>query len=153
MMICQIKGLLRLRGDITKPGFGLNQEDALEVANSIDAIINCAANVSHYGKYDDFYNANVKSVKNAIDFCKSFNKKLYHISTISVSGTKLDTSYPSFQKTGIIHFEESCLYVGQTLENFYVHSKFEAETLVLDAISRWLRWIYFTFRKLNASFS
>ncbi len=130
------KKIFVLTGDITKPGFGLNQDDLLQLANSVDVVINSAANVSHYGNYNDFYNTNVKSVKNIIDFCKSFNKKLYHISTTSVSGTKLDTSFPMLNKQDIIKFDESCLYVGQNLDNMYIHSKFEAESLILDAISK-----------------
>ena len=71
-----------------------NQEEILKLAGNIEIIINSAANVSHYGNYNDFYKINVMSVKHIIDFCNSFNKKLYHISTMSVSGTKLDLSYP-----------------------------------------------------------
>lgn len=130
------KRIIVLTGNITEPAFDLNQDNLLELANSVDVVINSAANVSHYGNYNDFYNTNVKSVKNIIDFCKSFNKKLYHISTTSVSGTKLDTSFPMLNKQDIIKFDESSLYVGQNLDNVYIHSKFEAESLILDAISK-----------------
>ena len=129
------KRIFAVTGNITEPGFGLNQEDLLNIANSIDLVINCAANVSHYGNYNSFYNTNVKSVKHIIDFCKNFNKKLYHISTISVADAKLDLSYPTLHKHKNIVFDESCLYVGQTLENLYTRTKFEAEALVLSAIS------------------
>lgn len=127
--------IFAITGDITESGFGLNQEQLLGLANSIDVVINSAAKVSHYGNYNDFYNSNVKSVKYIIDFCKSFNKKLYQISTMSVSGRKLDMSYPANSKKTNIIFDETSLYVGQTLENVYVRSKFEAECYVLDAIS------------------
>ena len=132
------KRIFTLTGNITEPGFGMNQDNILLVANSVDVVVNCAATVSHYGNYNDFYNTNVKSVKYMIDFCKSFNKKLYHVSTMSVSGTSLDTSYPAYGKNNKIPFTESCLYVGQTLENVYARSKFEAECLVLNAIANGL---------------
>ncbi len=132
------KRIFALTGNITEPGFGMDQDNILLVANSIDVVINCAATVSHYGNYNDFYNTNVKSVKYMIDFCKSFNKKLYHVSTMSVSGTNLDTSYPAYGRNSVIPFRESCLYVGQTLENVYARSKFEAECLVLNAIANGL---------------
>lgn len=132
------KRIFAVTGDITKLGFGLNQEEVLKLTNSCDVVINCAANVSHYGHYIDFYNTNVKGVKNIIDFCKSFNMKLYHISTMSVSGTKLDNQYPTYKKVDTIKYDEKCLYVGQKLDNVYIHSKFEAEVQVLDAISNGL---------------
>lgn len=132
------KRIFVLTGNICEVGFGFNQEELLQVTNSIDTVINCAANVSHFGSYSDFYNTNVKSVKYIIDFCNSFKKKLYQISTMSVSGTKLDDTYPSLNRLKKICFDESCLYVGQTIENVYVRSKFEAESYVLDAVSKGL---------------
>ena len=128
--------IFAITGNITEPGFGLDQEKLLELANSVDVVINSAANVSHYGNYNAFYKTNVTSVKHIIDFCHSFKKKLYHISTISVADANLDLSYPSYGKHKNVVFDESCLYVGQTLDNLYSRTKFEAETLVLDAISR-----------------
>ena len=134
------KRIFAVVGNITKPGFGLNQEELLELANSIDVVVNSAARVLHYGNYDDFYNSNVRSVRYIIDFCASFNKKLYHISTTGVSGDKLDLSYLSHGKKSIrnIEFDESKLYIGQILDNVYTRSKFEAESYVLNAAARGL---------------
>ena len=129
------KRIFAVTGDITKPGFGLNQAELLKLVNSIDVVVNSAANVSHYGKYNDFYKINVMSVKYLIDFCNSFEKKLYHISTMSVSGTELDQTYPVFGQKKIV-FDESKLYVGQILDNVYTRSKFEAESLILEAIGK-----------------
>ena len=132
------KKIIPITGDITKPGFGLNQEDLLHLADSVNVVINSAANVSHFGNYSDFYNTNVKSVRYILDFCSSFDKKLYHISTLSTSGMNLDVSYPSIKKRRNIVFDESCLYVGQILDNLYARTKFEAEVHVLNAISKGL---------------
>ena len=87
-----------------------------------------------FGNYSQFYNINVKSVKYLIDFCKSFNKKLYQISTISISGNALETYSEKQNVEQETIFKENNLYVGQSLENVYVRSKFEAECLVLDSI-------------------
>lgn len=122
-------------GDISKPGFGLNQEELLNLANSIDVVINSAANVAHYGNYTDFYNANVLSVKYIIRFCNNFKKKLYHISTIGVAGRTLDSSYPKFLKKTKVVFDETDLYIGQDPENIYTFTKFKAEVQVLSAIN------------------
>ena len=61
-------------------------------------------------------------------------KKLYHISTLSVSGEAFDTSIANNKQNATTLFRENNLYIGQSLENVYVRSKFEAECLVLDSI-------------------
>lgn len=128
------KRIFAVTGDICSPGFGLSQEDLLELANNVNIVINTAARVAHYGNYSEFYNANVRSVKNVIDFCKSFNKKFYHVSTLSVSGNAFDTASMSQSISTTTYFRETNLFIGQTLENVYVRSKFEAECLVLDSM-------------------
>ena len=128
------KRIFAITGDICKPGFGLSQNELLDLSNHTDIVINTAARVLHYGVYSDFYNTNVKSVKHAIDFCKSFEKKLYHISTLSVSGNGIDSVAIKQNMQSKSYFKESSLYIGQSLENVYIRSKFEAECLVLDSI-------------------
>ena len=128
------KRIFAVTGNINNAGFGLQQEDLLNLANNISIVINTAARVAHYGNYKDFYNSNVKSVQYLIDFCKSFNKKLYHISTLSVSGNSFDSTIIKQNTENVKYFTEKNLYIGQSLENVYIRSKFEAECLVLDAI-------------------
>ena len=41
-------------------------------------------------------------------------------------------------KKNIVTFNESYLYAGQIIDNFYSHTKFEAETYILNAISNGL---------------
>lgn len=132
------KKIFVIEGDITKEGFGLNQSDLLDLSNSIDIVINSAAKVSHYGNYQDFYNANVKSVNNIITFCKNFNKRFYQISTESVSGNSLGMNNSKPLSNGTIKFTENDFYINQSLENVYVRSKFEAEYKIIDAISKGL---------------
>ena len=122
-------------GDISKDGFGLNQQDLFKLGNSISLIINSAAKVSHYGSYTDFYNTNVKSVEKIIDFANLFHLKIFHISTLSVSGNAfVDQYYMEQHFKEDIDFNESNLYIGQSLENVYIRSKFEAERRILDSI-------------------
>ena len=118
--------IIIIEGDITKDGFGLNQQDLFNLGNSVDAVINSAAKVSHYGNYQDFYISNVKSVENMIDFVNLFNINLFHISTLSVSGDMIRENYTSFS--------EKDFYIGQNSDNVYVKSKFEAEKVILDAV-------------------
>ena len=127
--------IIIVQGEISEDGFGLKQEELFNLGNSIDIIINSAAKVSHYGSYLEFYNVNVKSVEKIIDFANAFNKKIFHISTLSVSGNGfVDQYYVEQEIKGKIEFYENNLYIGQKLENVYIRSKFEAEKRILDAI-------------------
>ena len=132
------KRIFILTGDTNEPNFGLNQDDLIKVIDNTDIVINSAANVSHYGKYENFYKSNVLSVKHMIAFCRNFNKKFYHISTTGVAGISLDSSYLSYKKNNKIIFDESNLYIGQNPETVYSYSKFEAEIQVLTAINNGL---------------
>ena len=132
------KRIFAMAGNITKPNFGLEQDELLKTVNMIDIVVNSAALVSHYGDYNKFYNTNVKSVKYIINFCKIFNKKLYHISTTGVAGTELDSTLLLAKPKKYVEFNENSLYVGQILGNVYTRSKFEAENYILEAISQGL---------------
>ena len=136
------KRIFVIQGDISQNDLGLNKFEIKNISDSIDVVINSAAIVSHFGIYEKMYNANVKSIKNIIEFCKSYNKKLYHISTISVSGSDLDTSYLIYntkhnlrRKIKKVKFDETTLYIGQNLDNIYIRTKFEAENTLLAEIS------------------
>ena len=127
--------IIIFQGDMTLDGFGLQQEDLFNVGNSVTTIINSAAKVSHYGNYQEFYNVNVKSVEKIIDFAKTFNCKVFHISTLSISGNAFFEQYyleQKFKEEQI--FTEKEFYIGQQFENVYVRTKFEAEQKILDSI-------------------
>ena len=132
------KRIFMVTGDICNPGFGLNQEDLLNLANSIDIVINSAANVSHFGNYNNFYKTNVLSVKYMIDFCNSFKKKFYHVSTMGVAGLTLNPAYLTGKNKNTVIFDESSLYIGQIPETVYTYTKFEAEVQILNAVSNGL---------------
>ncbi len=127
--------IIIIEGDTTSIDFGLNQTALFNLMNSVDVIVNSAAKVSHYGSYQDFYNINVKSVENLINLSNTFNKKLFHISTLSVSGNSFVDQYYNEQTfSEKVNFDESSFYIGQSLDNVYIKSKFEAENLILNAI-------------------
>ena len=131
--------IIIIHSEIEKDGFGLNQEELFELGNSVNTIINSAAKVSHYGNYIDFYNVNVKTVEKIIDFATTFHLKVFQISTLSVSGNSILDQYYTEQKLKEEKtFRENDLYIGQSLDNVYVRSKFEAERKMLDAIQKGL---------------
>ncbi len=68
-------------GDITNTG-------TLESLKGlgISTVYNCAAVVKHYAAGDELEKINVEGVSNLVEFCRSDNARLIHISTVSVSG-------------------------------------------------------------------
>ena len=84
-----------------------------------------------------FKSINVVGTQNIIEYCKKFNQKMYHISTMSVGGISgIDDDVQSDDER--ILFSEDKFYVGQNLNNAYVYTKFEAEKKILEEIQNGL---------------
>lgn len=130
-----------VHGDITEDNLGLSDEDCEKLCNDIDVVINSGALVKHFGIKKKFETINVTGTKNIVDFCTKNNKRLLHISTISISGngekeeTVVETA-ENINKKKI--FKETDIYVGQNIKGVYSTTKFKAELLVLEAISNGL---------------
>lgn len=127
--------IILIKGDITLDNLGLDNIQYNDLGNNIDTVIHSAALVKHFGTFKEFQDININGTQKIVDFCKQFNKKLLHISTISVSGNALaeqSNVKNDFSEDKI--FDETNFYIGQNIENFYIKSKFEAEHIVLDAI-------------------
>lgn len=126
--------IIILTGDITKEFFELSLPIYNSLGEKVSTVINAAANVKHYGDFNKFKAINIDALDYMIQFCLTFNKRLLHLSSLSVSGnTLLDGSIAdtSFIKRD---FTEKDLYIKQHLDNVYTRSKFDAEKLVLDNI-------------------
>lgn len=128
------KRIFVLKGNIVKEHFGLSNQNYQLLADNVDTVINSAANVKHFGNVENFKNINVDSLKIATDFCLNFKKRFIHISSLSISGNMILDGYTSnlsfLQKT----FNEQDLFIGQTLDNVYSRSKFDAERMILEQI-------------------
>ncbi|MBP9997300.1 MAG: amino acid adenylation domain-containing protein [Lachnospiraceae bacterium] len=114
-----------LNGDVT-------QYDSFEAFEKYDinTVFNCAANVKHFSSGTDIEDVNIGGLKNCISFCQKKNIRLVHFSTTSVAGeikVEKGREIPSLT--------EQSLYIGQTLDNKYTHSKFLAERELLTAIA------------------
>ena len=106
-------------GDVTAP---------IAVAGEIDTVFNCAAVVKHFSNGTEIEDVNIGGAKHCVDFCMEQGARLVHISTYSTAGLSVDgTPKPDVVQT------EQRLYYGQYMDNRYVHSKFIAERLVLEA--------------------
>lgn len=125
-------------GDIVKENLSLSENDYNELKNNIDVVINSGALVKHFGIKKKFEEINVNGTKHVIDFCLSINKRLIHVSTISVSGNGEKEESIIETPENINNkklFRETDIYVGQNIKGVYSTTKFRAELLVLEAIA------------------
>lgn len=89
----------------------------------VDYVIHAAALSTVWGKWSDFYEANVVGTQNVIDFCFANEvKKLVHVSSPSVYTEKKDR----------YDIKEEDVNVGNKL-SFYIRTKIMAEALVNKA--------------------
>lgn len=115
-----------IEGDINDKYLGLNFFDYRKFRKKINTVINSAANVSHYGKFEEFYDTNVSSLKNIIKLCGR-TISLAHVSTLSIGGFKEENTESQI-------FDENRLYIGQGFKNNpYLITKFQAEYLLLNS--------------------
>ena len=128
------KRIFVVDGDISYDMFNLTYDSYDELGHKVYSVINCAAIVKHYGNYSTFDKVNVEGSKNVVSFCEAYGKKLYHISTLSVSGNTITGLAHSFMPNKKIYFTEKDLFINQSLDNVYVRSKFEAEKYILNEI-------------------
>lgn len=115
-------------GNFANSNLELSDDQYESLAEKINTVIHCGANVKHYGNFQKFNQSNVIGTQNIIEFCKKSNAKLAHISTISVSG---------YEKNGEnFVLSENDFNIGQTFNNHvYMITKYLAEYHVLSAIN------------------
>ena len=117
-----------LNGNIEKDKLNLSKSNISLLKDKISTIIHTAAIVKHYGDFEEFKQVNIHGTENVADFALTIKKRLIHISSISVSG-----NYLVKQDNRNVEFSENNLYIGQHYSNnVYVHSKFEAEKIILE---------------------
>jgi thioester reductase-like protein len=137
-----------VNGDLTLDRFGLSELEYSRLGEKIDNIIHAAASVKHFGKYSDFEKINVLGTEEIIKFSSKFDKKMNHISTLSVAGCGME------EDKGNREFSEKDFYIGQNyMYNVYVRSKFEAEKLVFKSINSGLKATIFRVGNLTGRYS
>ncbi len=119
--------LFVVNGDVTS--------DLAEPLATLDiqhsTLFNCAANVKHFSKTDDIEQVNVGGAERCVEYCLKTGARLIHISTTSVGEIWIDRG----DGIAVPQLDERKLYFGQFLDNRYMHSKFLAERVVLDAVA------------------
>lgn len=115
-----------VQGDLKKDRFGMEDSIYHSLSSDIDAVIHSAANVRHVGAYEEFYEDNVKATERLLEFSVDNNKKAFHfISTMGVCSGKIP-------EKGHVLYHEYNQDMGQSHENVYARTKFEAEKKVVD---------------------
>ncbi len=116
-----------LNGDLSETMLGLSSSQYTALISSVDCVINSAANVRHFGLYEEFHKSNVRVTQNLLDICGKTDKKDYfHVSTLSIGSGYIENKEVQF-------FSEYECDLGQTTDNYYVSTKLEAEKLALEA--------------------
>ncbi|MBQ7530968.1 MAG: amino acid adenylation domain-containing protein [Paludibacteraceae bacterium] len=119
------KRLFVVNGDVT--------QDFLEISRArdfeISTVVNCAANVKHFSKGTDIEDVNIGGAQRCVDFCLKTGAALVHVSTTSTGGVWIGDDAP------VPTLTERNIYFGQYLGNQYMHSKFLADRLILDAVA------------------
>lgn len=114
------------QGDLSKDMMGLAKDVYKSLSGTVDTIFHCAGKVEHFGKYEDFYVNNVKSVENTLKFSMSGKRKtVCHMST-----TRVMESIDS-DNMEVLFYEDFDGITGY-VEEPYVRSKKEAEDLVRE---------------------
>lgn len=105
-----------------------------DIPEDVQTVIHTAASVKHYGSYEYFHRVNTEGTGHVVNYAKRIGARLIHISTLSVSGNSMADDFSVYHSEEEKHFYETSLYIGQPLDNVYIHSKFEAERKVYDAM-------------------
>jgi thioester reductase-like protein len=113
-----------VNGDVTQDLTALGLD-------KIDTVFNCAANVKHFSKGTDIEDVNIGGAQRCVEFCLKTGARLVHVSTTSVAELWI------IRNSGeeIPKLDERKFWFGQFLDNRYIHSKFLAERIVLDAVA------------------
>ncbi|UCH94419.1 MAG: amino acid adenylation domain-containing protein [Candidatus Aminicenantes bacterium] len=126
-----------LAGDLTLDRFGLDSQTYKKLAAAPDVIIHAAANVKHFGLYEDIYDSNVRSTERLLEFALDTKvKDFIHISTMGVcTGATENKEFHLYTE-----YQPDC---GQLLRDHYLKSKLEAEKKVLFYRTRGLNALIF----------
>lgn len=119
-------------GDLTQPKLGLTEQRFHALANSVDTIYHCGANVNLLYPYTALRNTNVGGTCEVLRLA-SFGKpkRLHYLSTLDV--------FESVARMGVrVFHEQDSIELGQGISGGYAQSKWIAEQLVKRAAERGL---------------
>lgn len=115
-----------LAADIQQRDFGLKNAQFSLLVDQIDSVIHCAALVKHYGEYDEFYQANVQTTINLLEFTRIMRGNDFNY--ISTVGVVIDGYVPQ-QDYHLSHEDDSAEDFVHG-KHFYLQTKYKSELLV-----------------------
>jgi len=117
-----------LAGDLRRDELGLPRRTYETLADGLQAIFHCAANVKHFGHYSEFHSDNVAATGRLLRLAAyrtACPADFHYVSTLSVCGKGPDHGFRLFTEYDA---------APEALdENYYIRSKQEAERLVTAA--------------------
>ncbi len=138
--------IIPIRGDITKPGLGIENKVYKELSQSIDTIYHCAANVNHVLGYDMLKAPNVDGTLSIIEFAgKDKIKPIQFISSIALCMQA--KSFDSIQ----IHLSETLLENGKYIFGGYGQTKWVSEHHLIQAYELGIPVIIFRLGQVTGS--
>lgn len=121
------KRLTVVRAYIDKRNMGLTDDEYENYSQIVDCIIHCAAYTSHFGVYNDFYQANVLTTKNLVKFAKYKNKKDFNfISSYGVA----ESTYKNENNVLFTEYSEVKIENINLVKNYYTKTKIISEDIV-----------------------
>ena len=117
-----------LVGDLRRDHLGLSPQTYARLADDVQAVFHCAANVKHFGHYWEFHADNVAATSRLLKLSagRVANPADFHlVSTLSTCGKAPEEGFQLFTEYDT---------VPEALdENYYIRTKQEAERLVVAA--------------------
>ncbi len=115
-----------LPSDLSKERLDLDSDIYHALSERIDCIVHSAANVKHYGKYEDFHESNVKATEHLLRFAlEGVKKDFHHVSTTSVG-------HGSVENREFVLFTEYDDDINQKTDHVYVRTKLLAEQKIRE---------------------
>lgn len=117
-----------IQGDLGEERLGLSSIDRSMLAEKIDAIIHCGADVRHFGDASHFNNVNIEGTKYLLELAKyKEGVHFHHVSTIGIPEELATSQWEYYLEKGDFDYEVP-------LEHVYNQSKLEAENIVRKAV-------------------
>jgi len=117
-----------LTGDLRRDDLGLPRRAYAALANHVQAVFHCAANVKHFGHYEEFHSDNIAATSRLLKLAahrKADPADFHFVSTLSVCGKGPEEGFRLFTEYDTVP--------DALDDNYYVRSKQEAERLVTAA--------------------
>ncbi|WP_228731246.1 beta-ketoacyl synthase N-terminal-like domain-containing protein [Clostridium zeae] len=122
------KRIFIVDGDLAHENFGLGEDEYKELSEKVDCIIHSAANANHFGRYQEFHEANVLATERILSFAKNIKfKDVNYISSLAVGQGLMNSNKAEM----FSEYEEDIS--DEKIQGYYGKTKLIAEKAVIRA--------------------